>query len=164
MMKGASRKMREETDVSVSHVTNIFLFLISCVCTLFHPILSVCAHGKLNFIHESLRHISWRFFFVFFASFCSLAAETLFFLPSFFCFSFQFQYKTPPSIHTHLTETKMYVRAKTKTSAIHNTGYKQNGTQLHCVVFRSEQMAFWFVLPSIFNHCRNHFSLPPSFS
>lgn len=97
------------------------------------------AYEKLNFIHESLRHISccFPFFAVSFVSFCSLAAETLFFfrLPfSLFlcvCLCF-FIFNTNPTLHAHLTETKMYVRANTKTSAIHNAGNKQNGTQLHC--------------------------------
>lgn len=149
----------------MSQIYFCFSFLVCvCVCTLFHPILSA-RNGKLNFIHESLRHISWRFFpffyfFVCFAFFCSLAAETLFFFRHSFVFPFNFNTKPhPPFIH--LTETKMYVRAKTKTSAIHNTGYKQNGTQVSTAVFRSERMAFWFVSPSIFNHCRNRSCSPP---
>lgn len=98
------------------HMSQIYFCFSFLVCTLFHPH-TLCAHGKLNFIHESLRHISWRFLFLFIfyfvcvASFCSLAAETLFFFRHSFVFPSNLNTKPhPPFIH--LTETKMYVRAK----------------------------------------------------
>lgn len=67
------------------------------------------AYEKLNFIHESLRHISLCVFFLF-VFFCSLAAETLFFFRHSFSLVLFF-FNTNPTLHSHLTETKMYVRA-----------------------------------------------------
>lgn len=134
----------------MSHIYFCFFF----VCALFHPPPHTLQYGKLNFIHESLRHISW--FFLFLLRLFISSWNTLF-LPSFsHCFSFSIQ-TSPHSIHIWQRQRCIRVRTKTKTSAIHNTGLQ---TKWHIsTVFRSKQMAFWFVLPSIFNHYRNHFSL-----
>lgn len=59
--RSEKKNTRRNGCVSVTCHKYIFVSHFLCVCTLFHPIL-FARNGKLNFIHESLRHISWRFF------------------------------------------------------------------------------------------------------